>query len=48
MGTDRSKQRSGAVSRWNLGFMEPFTLTRNPQPAAPNPIGIGCWLAVSV
>eukprot|EP01047_Picozoa_sp_COSAG01_P010583 COSAG01_NODE_451_length_16883_cov_55.881733_11_plen_178_part_00 len=28
--------------------MEPFTLTQNPQPAAPNPIGIGCWLVVSV
>eukprot|EP01047_Picozoa_sp_COSAG01_P049222 COSAG01_NODE_4860_length_4677_cov_7.148100_2_plen_71_part_00 len=29
----------------NLGFMEPFTLTQNPQPAALNPIGIGGWMA---
>lgn len=27
-------------SQGDLGFMEPFTLTHNPQPAAPNPIGI--------
>ena len=51
-----SVPRIGARSIvWNSGTLcgehglyGAFTLTRNPQPTAPNPIGIGSWLAVSV
>jgi hypothetical protein len=42
--TDRAARAPSPLGS-QTAIQEPLTLTQNPQPAAPNPIGIGGWMA---